>query len=197
VLPDFPHLKTKLSKFLVARMKSVHESHSVPFGNISRSHIQEGNCVKMVRADGSEETIQMKHHHTEIRISDEELENLSPEEVHRKFDEAAREMARQTSQTFFETVEKGVKEVGNVVRFAGHLTIGNVFDFYEKVLIDFDDNGRPELPTIICGKDMMEQFQGLCSEIESDPETKKRFAALIARKKEEWRDREASRRLVG
>jgi hypothetical protein len=151
----------------------------------------------MVRADGSEETIEMKHHQAEVRISDEELEHLSTEEIHRKFDEAAREMARQMTQTCFQTVEKGVKEVGNVVHYAGRLTIDDVLGFYEKVLIDFDDNGRPELPTIICGKDMMEELRGLNSQIESDPETNKRFAELMVSKKEEWRDREASRRLVG
>lgn len=197
MFPDFPLLKAKLSKFLTARMKAVHASHAGPIGNIPFSHVQEGSCVKMVRADGSEETVDIAHHHAEVRITDEELENLTTEEIHRKFDDAAKEMARQTSQMFFETVKKGVEEVGNVFHFTGSPTIDDIYRFYEKVWIDFDENGRPELPTLVCGEKMMEQIKPLFSQIDSDPETKKRFADLMVRKKEEWRDREASRRLVG
>ena len=80
MLPDFPRLKTKLARFLVARMKSVHDSHAVPFGRMPHFQIQEGNCVTMVRADGSVEEIEMEHYHAEVRISNEELETLSPEE---------------------------------------------------------------------------------------------------------------------
>ena len=50
-----------------------------------------------------------------------------------------------------------------------------MFGLYEKVLIDFDDNGRPELPTMMCGQDMMKQFQSLQDQIRFDPETNKRF----------------------
>ena len=196
MLPDFPHLKTKLSKFLDARMKSVH-NRATPFSRASAVCIQEGNCMKMVRADGSEETIEMKHHHAEIRISDEELETLSIENIQRKFDDAAREMADQMTQTCFESINKAVSEVGNAVRYTGMPTIEDVFRMYETIELDFDDFGRPELPTLMCSKNMMEHLQALHSQIESDPETRKRFADLMISKKEEWRDREASRRLVG
>ena len=196
MLPDFPHLKKKLSKFLDARMKSVH-NHATPFSRASAVCIQEGNCMKMIRADGSEETIEMKHHHTEVRISEEELESLSIEDIQRKFDEAAREMADQMTKTCFDSINKAISDVGNAVRYTGMPTIEDVFRMYETIDIDFDDFGRPELPTLMCGKNMMEHLQALNSRIGSDPETNKRFANLMIRKKEEWRDREASRRLVG
>lgn len=196
MLPDFPHLKTKLSKFLDARMKSVH-NRATPFSRASAVCIQEGNCTKMIRADGTEETIEMKHHHTEVRISDEELENLSSEEIQRKFDEAAREMANQMTQTCFESLNKAISEVGNAVRYTGMPTVEDIFRMYETIDIDFDECGKPELPTLMCGRKMMEHLQALHTQIESDPETNKRFVNLMIRKKEEWRDREASRRLVG
>lgn len=196
MLPDFPHLKKKLAKFLDARMKFVRD-RATPFSRAAAVYIQEGNCMKMVRADGSEETIEMKHHHAEIRISNDELENLSPDDIQRKFDEAAREMADQMTQTCFESINKAIAEVGNSVRYKGMPTVEDVFRMYETIDIDFDDSGRPMLPTLMCGKNMAEHLQTLHSQIESDPESNKRFANLMIRKKEEWRDREASRRLVG
>ena len=153
--------------------------------------------MTMVRADGSVEEIEMEHYHAEVRISNEELETLSPEEIHRKFDDAAREMARQASKTFFQTIKKGVEEVGNVFHYTGRPTIDNLFRFYDGIWIDFDNNGRPDLPTIVCGEDMMDHIKVLFAQIDSTPELKQRFADLLVRKREEWRDREASRRLVG
>jgi hypothetical protein len=196
VLPDFPELKTRLSKLLVARMKSV-QKHTTPFANLASVHVWEGNCVKMIRGDGSEDTIDMKHHRVQIQLTDEEIENLSSEDMQRKFDKAAREMARQMSVTGFESLNKTISDAGNVVHYKGALTIDDVFRMYGTVAIDFDENGRPELPTIMCNEAMREQFHCLLSQINSDPDTKRKLAAMLERKKEEWRDREASRRLVG
>ena len=139
----------------------------------------------------------MEDHHAEVRISTKELEQLSVEEVHQKCDEAAREMAQQATQSFLQTLTQAATEVGNVGHFKGRPTVDDLFHLYETVWIDFDDYGNPELPTVLCGPELMEHFQRLKSEIESDSHLKEKFADLLTRKREEWRDREASRKLVG
>ena len=197
MLPDFPYLKKRLLSLLTARMKSVYRVHGMPFANLPFAHIQEGNCVKMIRADGSEETIEMKHHRVTVRLLTDELENLSAEDIHRKFDQAAEEMARKTFQTFLQSLDKAVSEVGNVVRLEGRPTIEDLFRLYETVDIDFDEEGHPILPTIMCGKEMHEHVQNLLPQVESDLEVRRKFDNMLAKKQEEWRDREASRRLVG
>jgi len=197
MLPDFPRLKERLSSLLTARMKSVYRGHGKPFADLPFAHIQEGDCVRMVRADGSHETIEMKHHQVTIRLPTDEIENLSTEDIYRKFDQAAEEMARKMFQTFLQSVDKAATEVGNVIRFDGHPTVEDLLRFYATVDIDFDAEGHPVLPTLVCGKQMYEHVQEILPQIESDPDVKRRMEAILAKKQEEWRDREASRRLVG
>ena len=64
-------------------------------------------------------------------------------------------------------------------------------------LIDFDEKGNPILPTIVLHPDMMKRIEGKLAEWESDPELQARRKNILAKKKEEWRDRESNRKLVG
>jgi len=152
--------------------------------------------VIMVHPDGSEDTIEMKHHRVTVRLPSDELERMSPEESYQKFDNAAEEMARQTFTTFLQSLDKTATDVGNVVRFEGRPTLDDLLRLYGTVDIDFDEEGRPILPTILCGKEMYDHIQDLMPQITTNADIRRRFDELLARKREEWRDREASRRLV-
>lgn len=197
MLPDFPDLKQKLARRIRARMKEVHASHTSPLSAAAMVHIAEGDRVMSIDADGFESEIPMTLHRVTVTITDEEVESLTTEEIIRRFDSAAQEMAMQTGKTFVESLDRSVRSVGNVVKYDGTITADDLFAMFEKVLIDFDGQGYPELPTLVCGKKMYSELTDLLPELDNDPAMRERLAQIIERKREEWRDREGSRKLVG
>lgn len=149
-----------------------------------------------VDEDGVESEIPMKRHQVSVTITDAEIESLTPAEIIARFDKAAQEMAMKTGKTFFESLDRSIQSVGNVVQYKGKITADDLFAMWEKVLIEFDEQGRPHLPTLVCGDKMYSELNELLPEMERSPELRKRFAAMIVKKREEWRDRESSRKLV-
>lgn len=197
MLPDFPELKRKLARCIRARMKAVHASHASPLSDVGMVHIAEGDRVITIDEEGMESEIPMKLHRVTVTITDEEVESLTTEEILQRFDAAAQEMAMQTGKTFIESLDRSVRSVGNVVNYKGTVTAEELFAMYEKIHIDFDEEGRPELPTLVCGKKMYSELKDLLPELDNDPAMRERLAQIIERKREEWRDRESSRKLVG
>lgn len=196
MLPDFPDLKRKLFRRIRARMKEVHASETAPFSSASMVCIHEGNRVLSIDEDGYSSEIPMKNHRVAITITDDEAESLSSEEIILRFDNAACQMATQTGKTFIESLNRSVQNVGNVFNYQGKITADDLFAAWEKVLIDFDELGRPQLPTLLCGSTMYSEVRELLRVMDDDPIAKQRYAKLMARKREEWRDRESSRKLV-
>lgn len=196
MLPDFPDLKRKLARRLRARMKDVHASHTGPMSDVAMVNIPEGDRVMSIDEEGFESEIEMKNHRVTITITDEEVESLSPEEIVHRFEDAARELAMQSGKTFIESLDKSVRSVGNVVEYKGKITGDDLLAMYETVLIDFDEQGRPQLPTLVCGEKMYSEVTEILPELKSDSEFNERFKHIMMKKREEWRDRESSRKLV-
>ena len=66
----------------------------------------------------------------------------------------------------------------------------------EKISLDFDDQGRPKHLHVVGGGELLEQYSRCINEIEADPNLASQFRELMARKWEEYRDRESHRKLV-
>ena len=72
------------------------------------------------------------------------------------------------------------------------------YDLMENELeIDFDKDEQPELPTIVVHPDVFKNIAEKLAAFENDPEFRRKRAEILARKKLEWRAREADRKLVG
>jgi hypothetical protein len=196
MLPDFPELKRKLARLQSVRMKHVHRSSSLPLSKVGVFCVAEGNRVMLVDENKVESEIPMKQHRTTIKISDEEVESLTPEQILERFDEAARDLAGQSDRTFFESLDRSIESVGNAVEYKGKVTADDFLKMLDTVSIDFDDHGNPQMPTLLCGKDVFAQVVELKSDTEDDPEFTRRYESLLTKKYEEWRDRESRRKLV-
>jgi hypothetical protein len=66
----------------------------------------------------------------------------------------------------------------------------------ERIEMNFDDDGKNQLSLVI-HPSRTEKFAAALRRLEEDPVMRQRHEDLLARKKEAWRVREASRRLVG
>ena len=196
MLPDFPALKRKLARLQRLRMMQAHKSRSLPLSNVGMFHIPEGDRVMLIDEDGIESEIQMKLHRSTISITDEEVETLTPEQILQRFDKAARDLAEQTHRTFFESLDRTAESAGNVVEYRGEISADDFLKMLDTVSIDFDERGKPLLPTVVCGKDVFTQMAKVKAATEDDPEFDRRYKRLMIKKHEEWRDRESRRKLV-
>lgn len=196
MLPDFPNLKRKLARQIRARVKEVHSEHTAPLSAAGMVCIHEGSRVFTVDEDGFESELPMKLHRATITIRDDEVESLTTGEIIARFDKAAHELATQTGTTVLESLDRSVNSVGNVVPYQGKITADALLAGYEAVLIDFNERRQPRLPTLLFGPQLHEEVREAQLELQRVPELRQRFADLMTKKYEEWRDRESSRKLV-
>lgn len=107
-------------------------------------------------------------------------------------------MARQISEEAFSKIDQAVEEVGNVVSGQGEpLNPEVLLEMYEKIQLDFDEEGKHKELTVVIPPGMEQQARETIEMLHQYPEYRKRYKEIIDRKRVEWRDRETSRRLVG
>jgi len=95
---------------------------------------------------------------------------------------------------FFKGLEEITNATGNVVDVKGRPFSWDYFnDMLEKILIGFDEEGKPMMPTLVMPPELYEQVKG----IEPTPEQKARTSAIIARKRAEFNAQKRTRRLSG
>ena len=82
------------------------------------------------------------------------------------------------------------------VDFELPLKFQQVLKTWGKMEISFGDDGKPVWPTIPEGNDLHAEFRIKMPEWLKDPEFKRHIEELISRKRKEFDEREARRRLV-
>jgi hypothetical protein len=128
---------------------------------------------------------------------------LSSTATHEEFinqtSEAAKSIARQSEGILFSTLDEETKRVGNAIDAKGKPFDANMmWDALEKIDLEFDErSGEPKMPTIVVHPEMMRAIAQKITEWEADPALHKRRIEVLRKKKEEWRDRESRRKLVG
>lgn len=196
MLPDYPKLKRKLGRILETHMRHVQAKHTGPLSEIPSGRLQESHVLVMVRRDGSKQQSAAKPHRVSIRFTDDELEHLPVEDLIRRYDAAAKEMAFKTAKTFFECVDQAVAEVGNVHKYSGTLTLNDLYEMWEKVETEFDSRGNAYPMTLCCAESMRPHAEELYQQMATDAAWRHKIEQLMIKKKEQWRDREACRKLV-
>ena len=198
MLPDFLKTKEKLHKMLHYKMMQNHISHMGPLANIPVSMIFEGNKTVTVREDGSVEERNLEEVTAELEINMAEFEKMNHEMVLDKINDVSEEMAGKSKKSLFKEIGRSAEEVGNVVSAGGEpFSIDMHFEMLEKIEIDFDEAGNPG--QIICpvNPKFFPSIAKVISQAKDDPETDRRYKAIMERKREEWRARESNRKLVG
>jgi hypothetical protein len=118
------------------------------------------------------------------------------------FDRFAQSLGSQFLDTkkrnLFEVMHRATTRSGNVVGGGGKpLDHDTIFEALELIQIDFDENGQPDMPSMVVHPSMAPRLQKLSKEAEEDPRIKARHAEIMRKKKEQFLAREADRKLVG
>ena len=198
MLPDFLKVKASLETMLNYQMEFARLSHMGVFADVPTSVVVEGDNTVIIREDGSVGETEFAEITTELHVNLAEVEEMTHERVLDKINDAAKEMAGQMVRSAYEELNRITDETGNVTSADGKpFSIEMFFEMLEKMDLDFDEAGNPIGTMFVAHPNLFPAIAKAISQAEADPETAKRYQALMERKKEEWRVRENNRELVG
>jgi len=198
MLPDLPSVKRNVMAAIgIYLAMSVRKKLGI-FGDLPHQRLHEGDRNRIIRDDGSVEESPLKRSSAEDSIPMEEVPVLTQEERLKRMESLAEEMARQMSQHMHDSLGKTLDDHGQTINLQGQpLCPEAVFALFEKIRMEFDDAGNPIGLSVVFAPAMAEQWASVQKQIEGDPALQQRFNDLFDRKRGEWRDREAARKLVG
>jgi hypothetical protein len=198
MLPDYPNLKRQFRKRLLQVMERKISQRAPLAGRIPHYRQVEGSETSYEDHLG----IIRDSKAQEVRAAFTIPRNLPPlktiQQVFEALEAAAEDMARQSETMIFQKLDESTREVGNVLDAGGRpFDPAMLLEMLDSIWIDFDENGKPEMPTIVLHPDMFNSIKDRFQELEADRDFMAKRAEIIARKREEWRDRESHRKLVG
>lgn len=193
MLPTSSKLRIRLIKNMNEKIKQQMNEKSPLFQQIKRYFVFEGNKLGIVRTDGTTSVDEIKKIEVSSVIEKEEAASLG---IGGLVDDISTKLAEAQSTAIFDSLEKAISEVGNKVDGGGKSFSPELFlQAIDKLQIDFE-NGLPKLPTLTCSPDSMEHFQAVIKTTMNEDPFKTQFEEIINRKKKDFDEREASRKLV-
>lgn len=197
MLPDLPDLKRDMQRILDQYLRNRTNQRLGVFGEAPKHFMHEGNRMRIRRANGSVEETKLKEASGELSLKVGDIPALTLKERIAKLDKVADQMADQIGTHSLKTLSEGLDKAGQVVDRKGKpFDAEAIFEVLEKLQIEFDESGKYDL-TILIPPALRPRAEELIRLFETDKNLQKRHADIMERKREEWRDREASRKLVG
>ncbi len=198
MLPDLPIVKRNVMAAINGYLAMRIRQKMGIFGEIPHQRLHEGDRNRVIRDDGSLEDSALKRSSAEDSIPVEEVPLMTSDDRLRRMELLAEEMARQMSQHMHDSLGKTLDDHGQTINLQGQpLGPEAVLEMFEKIRMEFDEAGNPVGLSVVFAPAMAEQWASVQKQIEGDPALQQRFNDLFDRKRGEWRDREAARKLVG
>lgn len=194
MLPDFPEEKQKLLNLWTDYLDRKTNQLLGPFSMAVHFMHHEGNRWQIEQTDGSISEFEYNAVQGEFSVSGDEAPTLTPEKIIEKLDTIADQMASQMTREMFATFAKAADEAGNSINAAGQTLTKDMFlEMISRIDIDFDKDGKPIMPTVFVppGFD-----KSVLDEWNNDPDLGKKHEEIMNRKRDEWNEREACRKLV-
>jgi len=199
MLPDFAKAKARAQRDLIRAVEQQVPIVAPLLKGVARFRQHEGGGSHLTRADSSQSTIEYKRSEFSFTLKCEEFKRFDLAVVREKLIDLARQMGEDQTKRMLEVVKEAADEVGNVVHAGGELTQDKFLDVFRKVEMDFDPKTLKLLPgfSFVMHPDMAAKVVPKVQEWEKDPEFNAKYERIMATKREDWRDREARRKLVG
>ena len=196
MLPDFPETKRLFSRFFRTYMRQKIREVS-PYNAVQTRYLHEGRAMKITRADRSESTSGMEQLSVHFEIKFDEIENLTLQKAIEKLDTMIVDFVRKQIYSIRERMSSEFPERQTLDAKGKKFDAQLVIDMLEKMQIEFYPDGTPHEILLDGPLFTPERMAAVYKEFESNPELKRKFDEMIEKKKEEWRAREADRKLVG
>jgi hypothetical protein len=168
-----------------------------PYSAVQTRYLHEGRSMKITRADRSESTSGMEQLSAYLEIKFDEIKNLTLQKAIEKHDAMIADMVQKQTHFIRERMSSEIPESQTLNAKGRKFDAQVVIEMLEKMQIDFHPDGRPHEIFVDGPVFTPERMTAVDKEFESNPELKRRFDEMMEKKKEEWRAREADRKLVG
>jgi hypothetical protein len=196
MLPDFPKIKKKHVEAINKYLKEL--IHQDPlFSGIRVEHHFEGSRMSYKTVDGEPNETEYQAASSEFQVKREDVIAKGAMAYVENLRDAAEEMKRQKAGYLFEKLKEVTDKTGNIVNGKGQPFSFELFvESIKKIWIDFDEGGKPIMPTMVVSPELGEKLRVILPEWEKNPEYKKTIDDIIDKKRKEWNDRESHRKLV-
>jgi hypothetical protein len=200
MLPDFPKIRHELSQRLRLRtyLKTQQNTPIKELGATITQHEGELHSYEQLTHTGTRTVTEgLEEISVPIEIRIDEIPQLVGDELLARVDSIAEEAAGQASRITFRKMDQTTREAGNAFDAGGGPPTKELWlKIFDGMEIDFDPvSNRPEI-TFIAHPVMAEAMRKLWKDWELDTGFVQRYEDLLARKRDEWRDREGRRKLV-
>ena len=198
MLPDFTRVKTCVNRDLLRWASRQIPVVAPLLREVAKYRQHEGNAGKIVREDESENTIDFQFVSGEIDLNREEMKYFDLKAIQQKLIEVARQIGQAQEQKMLELAGEAAESVGNVVHAGGELTPDKFLEVFRKVEMDFDPQTLQPKPgfKFVMHPDIAASVDQKVKKWKKAPTFIAEYERIIAVKREEWRDREADRKLV-
>ena len=195
MLPTYPKLvrdrQNRNMETVRARVRQI----SPMIGMIKGHQLFEGRSSAIQREDGKLDETPIHRASGEVTIKREMLVDFNETTVARHLEEIAEQLARGMSEQFQQRMNEITAATGNVVDGGGKTFSEDTFlDVIEVMEHNFGKDGSWQPPTMIVGPGMAEK---IAAAGEMSAAGNKRLKAILEKKRDEYRRREAARILVG
>lgn len=196
MLPDFPKVKKKHIQAIDRYLKELIRQDPL-FSGIREEHHFEGNRMSYGTVDGEIKQENYKEVSSEAKIIREDVIRKGVEAYLEQIRSLAEEMKKQKAEAMFAKIKEVTDETGNVVDGREQPFSFELFaESIKKIWIEFDEDGKPIMPTMVVHPELGDKIKGLLPQWEKNLEYKKIMDDIIEKKRNEWNDRESNRKLV-
>ena len=198
MLPDFTRVKTRANRDLLRWAHQQVPAVAPLLQGVATVRQHEGRVGRIVRQDESEASIDYCSVSCEFVLKREEMKHFDLKTIQQKLIEAANQIGQAQTRQMIVVAGEAAESVGNVVDAGGELTPDTFLELFRRVEMDFDPRTLKPRPgsTLIMHPEVAALVESKVKEWEKDPMLKAEYERIIAMKREEWRDREANRKLV-
>jgi hypothetical protein len=198
MLPDYPKVKGLIAEAFRQLINNLHNQKLGIFSSLKATTLHEGSTTHTYRPDGTFSETEMKHVEATAQLEHDikQLETLEVKDIFKLAEKLADGIAREKHKLFIQRLDEACQESGNVMSGKKPL-VEQVLEGFEKILLEFEPDGKLSKDFMFyCHPQMAPKLAEAHRQIESDPQLKKRLNAIMERKRQEWRDREAARNLA-
>lgn len=197
-LPKYKEVKKVTEKLLNARFLAKSREELGPFAESRRIQQWEGELLKHNTLDDSKslKTLSYQVASTEFKLQYSEVKDMKPEDVVKLIDKMAKDIGASQAKYNYKVLADTVKEAGNSVDAKNSKpSVKIFFEILGKISMDFDSEGKPKWPSIVCGPDQQEKWLKVL-ETAHNPNNIKKLEEIIEQKKKDFYARQANRKLV-
>ena len=199
MLPDFVRVKDKRRRRFIQRVNRETKGLTPLLNHVRTVRQHEGRRLEYETVDGVQDVVNYENRiSSALQIHRDDFANMDESRFLSKAKEMAKELAPQAMRHFFGMMDRWTAQAGTVTDAGGRPFDPMMWiESLEKVDIDFDECGQPQLPALVANPKDQPVFERKLAEAEKSPEFQRRWNELMQIKLMEYRDREADRKLVG